>query len=189
MKKCIRKLLYSSLVAFISIGINFNAEARVTKEVAEATLPYLMETAEIPGDEEDTEHIGDAKTTVKANESWYKKDKIQAILSMIYTDEGQQQMVNWALRGVFPPTLAEAGFITANTYQDQSYRNISLASLFPCNTGTFTSFANHESRLGKYLLSTDSAQRLIILKKIFHKNLDVESILPNLNYVSIHDIR
>ena len=46
----IKKLFYSSLVAFIGIGINSDIEARVTKEVAEATLPYLMEAAGIPGD-------------------------------------------------------------------------------------------------------------------------------------------
>lgn len=90
MRKRIKKFHCSLFVAFMSISISFDTEARVRREVAEATLPYLMEAAGIPGDEEDTEHIGEDKTTVKANEGWYKKEKIQAILSMIYTDKGQQ---------------------------------------------------------------------------------------------------
>lgn len=48
MKRHIKKLLYPLLIAFISICINFNIEARVTKEVAESTLPYLMEAVGIP---------------------------------------------------------------------------------------------------------------------------------------------
>ncbi len=77
MKKCIKKLLFSAIVVFMGININFNANARVTREVAEATLPYLMEVAKIPGDEEDTEHQETEKTTVKAKECWYKTSHFQ----------------------------------------------------------------------------------------------------------------
>lgn len=128
----------------MSIGINFDTEARVTREVAEATLPYLMEAAGIPGDA----HSG---TTKRANASEYEDNKIQAILSMIYTDEGQQQMVKWVKTGKFPDGL-KSKFKEQNTYCNKYYRDGSLAALFPCQTDTFTSFANHETRLGKHIL-------------------------------------
>ena len=181
MKKYIKKLFYSSVIALVGAEINFDTEARVTREVAEATLPYLMEAAGIHGDP-------DEEGVIRAKETKYKNVKIKAILDMIYTDEGQREMVNWVKTGAFPSKLSDAGFVSVGTYADESYRKVSLASLFPCQTGTFTSFANHESRLGKHLLSIDSAQRLGILKKIFHKNLDVESILPNLNYTHMHNV-
>lgn len=148
----IKKLFYSVFVAFISIGVNSDIEARVTKEVAEATLPYLMEAAGIPGDP-------DEAGAVSAKEMKYKNVKIKAILDMIYTDEGQQQMVNWVKNGEFPNilkgTVDAPIFRSENTYADEAYRKVSLASLFPCQTGTFTSFANHPSRLGLHILSND----------------------------------
>ena len=124
----IKKLFYSVFVAFISIGVNSDIEARVTKEVAEVTLPYLMEAAGIPATHRTAAHQA-------------------AIIRMIYTDEGQREMVNWVKNGTFPQKLNDAGFISVGTYADEVYRKVSLASLFPCQTGTFTSFANHSSRL------------------------------------------
>ena len=108
MKKIFRKLACCSFLSIASIGC-FDAEARVTKEVAEAVLPYLMEAAGLDGDE-------DVEGAVSAKEKKYKKEKIQAILDMIYTDEGQQQMVNWVRSGKFPTKLTEAGFESVGTY-------------------------------------------------------------------------
>ncbi|MCR5225325.1 MAG: hypothetical protein K6C34_04545 [Alphaproteobacteria bacterium] len=178
----IKKLFYSALIAFIGIGVNPDIEARVTKEVAEATLPYLMEAAGIPGDVP-------SSTTKRANLSEYEDTKIQAILNMIYTDEGQQQMVNWARNGEFPPILARMGFVTENlylhgwlsiplqqhtappirdadiqnlmvhiadypmlSYAVQAMRDAYIGSLFPCGPGTFSSYAAHPSRLGFHAL-------------------------------------
>lgn len=118
-----------------SIAISSNTEARVTKEVAEVTLPYLMEAAGIPAEQRTKEHQ-------------------VAILNMIYTDEGQQQMVDWVQQGNFPQKLKDAKFQSVGTYKNETYRDATLASLFPCSTGTFTSFANHKSRLGKHILSS-----------------------------------
>lgn len=152
MKKRTKKLLCFSLIASMSIGC-FNTEARVTKEVAEAVLPYLMEAAGIPGDT----HSG---TTKKANASEYEGSKIQAILSMIYTDEGQQQMVDWAVRNKRPDKLAVfGGVMSDSTNWEQNSSNINQGNeklyqiLFPCKTETFTSFANHTSRFGYVVLT------------------------------------
>jgi len=105
-----------------------------------------MEAAGIEGDQH-------SDSTRMANKAEYENNKIQAILDMIYTDEGQQQMVNWVKIGEFPTKLTEAGFESVGTYTDQTYRAVSLASLFPCSTGTFTSFANHTSRFGYTVLT------------------------------------
>lgn len=178
MRTYFKKLFYSSAISLICVGINFDTEARVTKEVAEAVLPYLMKAA---GIEEDPRPDSAPATP------YYAPEKLKAILSMIYTDEGQQQMVNWVKTGEFPNILKEK-FGEQNTYSDKSYRDNSLAALFPCQTNTFTSFANHESRLGKHLLSVDSVQQLRVLKRIFQKNFDIDSILTNLNSVSKNNI-
>jgi len=158
MKKIFRKLACCSFLSIASIGC-FDAEARVTKEVAEAVLPYLMEAAGIEGDQH-------SDSTRMANKAEYENNKIQAILDMIYTDEGQQQMVNWVQDGTFPTKLDGAGFKSAETYKDKAYRDASLASLFPCSTGTFTSFANHKSRLGYHILSCDIATKVEYIKRL-----------------------
>ena len=63
MKKIFRKLACCSFLSIASIGC-FDAEARVTKEVAEAVLPYLMEAAGLDGDE-------DVEGAVSAKEKKY----------------------------------------------------------------------------------------------------------------------
>ena len=153
----------------MSIGANFDTEARVTREVAEAVLPYLMEAAGIPGDP----HSG---TTKKANVWEYESIKIQSILSMIFTDEGQQQMVKWVKTGKFPDIL-KSKFNEQNTYHNKYYRNCSLAALFPCQTDTFTSFANHDTRLGKH-----------ILKKAVGVHEQIQSLLGIKCYQKFEDI-
>ena len=139
MRKHIKKLLYSSLVVFMSIGMHLTVEARVTREVAEATLPYLMKAAGMP---EDAHPNPDPNPNVP----FYSQNKLNAIISMIYTDAGQQEMVNWARSGDFPNILTVANFVTTNTYQaDQA----NLQRLFPCLPGgTFTSYATNTDRLG-----------------------------------------
>lgn len=171
MRKHIKKLLCSSFIAIMSVGC-FNAESRVTREVAEATLPYLMEAVGIP----------------QAQQTQAQRD---AIISMIYTDAGQREMLNWAKNGVFPPTLTGAGFVSDNLYYDgwlieplkdagqdidintiveklnewaqgntssmlsfaiQAIRNAYIGALFPCGPGTFSSYAAHSSRLGYHVL-------------------------------------
>lgn len=139
MKKIFRRLACCSFLSIASIGC-FDAEARVTKEVAEAVLPYLMEAA---GIEED---IGPRNQDGKP---YYLHNKIQAILDMIYTDEGQQQMVNWVRSGDFPHILSNVGFNSVNTYRIEQ-DNLQL--LFPCGPGTFSSYATHISRLGYHTL-------------------------------------
>ena len=167
MKKIFRKLACCSFLSIASIGC-FDAEARVTKEVAEAVLPYLMEAAGIEGDQH-------SDSTRMANKAEYENNKIQAILDMIYTDEGQQQMVKWVQTGEFPQKLDGAGFKSAETYKDKAYRDASLASLFPCSTGTFTSFANHESRMGKHVLSSTAKTvdmlATLLSPKIYYKKM------------------
>lgn len=182
MKNIIRKLICYSFLGIASV-LCFNADARVTKEVAEAALPYLMEFAKIPEDKE-----GDV---VQANEKKYTKEKIQAILDMIYTDKGQQQMVNWVQKGEFPELLKDGGFFTENLYSDgwlriplrqantqaqnidtltqnlianvqinpilsfaiHVIRDSYIGALFPCGPGTFSCFAAHQSRLGNHALT------------------------------------
>ena len=143
MKKRIKKLFYSSLIVIMSIGC-FNAEARVTREVAEATLPYLMEAVGIPQD---------ARPNPTPNVPYYSQVKRDAIISMIYTDAGQREMVDWTQNGVFPPTLTASGFVAANTYTLTAGTLDALQKLFPCGPGTFSSYATHSSRLGYNLLN------------------------------------
>lgn len=71
----IKKLFYSVLVAFISIGVNFDTDARVTREVVEATLPYLMKVAGI----EEAPRPAPASAT-----PYYAPEKRGAIIDMIY---------------------------------------------------------------------------------------------------------
>ena len=136
MKKRIKKLLCFSFIAFMSIGVNFDTEARVTREVAEIVLPDLMEHVGIPTTQQTKQHQ-------------------RAIINMIYTDMGQNQMVQWVEEGIFPENL-KGLFENPNSYGNKKYRKISLASMFPCSTGTFTSFANNDVRLGKHTLTKGS---------------------------------
>ena len=112
-----------------------------------------------------------------------------AIISMIYTDEGQQQMVNWVKNGIFPPHLLKVGFKADNVYLDgglikflenisvtakkleahksqqealrfpvisqvlYTFRDSTIGALFPCVTGTFSSFSANPSRLGYQILN------------------------------------
>jgi hypothetical protein len=117
------------IAALMTLGVACNTEARVTKEVAEATILFLLEAVGIP------------PTGVPATDN-ARRD---AIVRMLYTDAGQQEMCDWATHGTFPPLLTTAGFITADTYQvDQS----NLQRLFPCQPGgTFTSYATNTDRL------------------------------------------
>ena len=119
MENSIKKLLCSTIIAFVSIGVNFNTNARVTREVAEATLPYLMEAAGIPEDSRE-EKQGEESTnpTTQGKTPYYSSDKTKAILSMIYTDAGQREMVAWAKKGDFPESLREGGFTPSNLYYD-----------------------------------------------------------------------
>lgn len=174
MKKRVKQLLYSSLAAFISIIVNFDTEARVTREVAEAALPYLMEAAGIPSD-------ADEENVVLAKEVKYKKDKIQAILNMIYTDEGQRQMVKWVQDGKFPNIL-KAQFNSSNVYESGIYRKVTLASLFPCTTGTFTSFSNNIVRLGKHILTRKLQTELPKIISKVKEGKNPELILQNVNH-------
>ena len=190
MKNIFRKLACYSFLSITSIGC-FEVEARVTKEVAEAVLPYLMEAVGIDSDK------GSA-TTKKANKAEYENDKIQAILNMIYTDEGQRQMVKWAKEGIFPYTLKQAQFPTDDLYLDGRlikfftsvsmvnsesltsqkiqqmirkspaisqllyiFRDSTIGALFPCVTGTFSSFAANPSRLGYQILNNASDLTLV----------------------------
>ena len=142
MRKHIKKLLCSSLIAIMSIGC-FNAESRVTREVAEATLPYLMEAVGIPSAQRTSAHVN-------------------AIINMIYTDAGQREMVNWARSGDFPHILSSVGFNSVNTHRIEQH-NFQL--LFPCGPGTFSSYATHISRLGYHALMDGNPPN--ICKRLF----------------------
>lgn len=193
MRKHIKKLLCSSFIAIMSVGC-FNAESRVTREVAEATLPYLMEAVGIP----------------QAQQTQAQRD---AIISMIYTDAGQREMVNWAKNGVFPPTLTGAGFVSDNLYFDgwlrtplqqanpntqgidtltqnlmahvpapsmlshaiQAMRDAYIGALFPCGPGTFSSFAAHPSRLGYYTLDNGGVNLGNICSALINVALQVQN--------------
>lgn len=140
-----------------------DTSARVTKEVAEAVLPYLMEAAGIPQTQQTSDHQA-------------------AVISMIYTDEGQQQMVKWVRTGEFPQKLKKS-FGDFNSYGNRKYRKASLASLFPCLTGTFTSFSNSNVRCGKWILINPKSIQQSLSKLIPNikegKNLD--DIFQNIN--------
>lgn len=163
MKKCIRKLLYSSLAALVSIGINFNAEARVTREVAEATLPYLMEAAGIP----------------QAQQTQAQRD---AIISMIYTDTGQREIWNWAVNDVQPQTLynqfqmnwpiQSSNIVFSPNAQPSPERIFQL--LFPRGPGTFSSYNHHSSRLGRWCLNSNGNLLVNICTKLLRP-----PVIPN----------
>ena len=85
MKKAIRRLVCCTFLSIASIGC-FDADARVTKEVAETVLPYLLEIAGLPQQRQTTAHIS-------------------AIVRVLYTDAGQREIINWVEKGVFPSTL------------------------------------------------------------------------------------
>lgn len=205
MKKRIKKLLYSSLAAFISIIVNFDTEARVTREVAEAVLPYLMKAAKIPEDPPQnkspsppsmattTSSSISSSSSVSSSSSLsvtptipnYSKAKKRAIIDMIYTDEGQQQMVKWVKNGEFPDNFKEK-FISSNTYKDEKYRKATLSSLFPCQTDTFTSFANHQSRLGLHILSNDLKKSEYITQFLQQQNI-VDKVIGNISFQSFEE--
>ncbi|MBR1735235.1 MAG: hypothetical protein IJ730_07345 [Alphaproteobacteria bacterium] len=134
MKKTFLKFITSVTIGVYALSANYS-EARVTKEVAEAALPYLMEAAEVPRKQRTKEHR-------------------DAIISMIYTNVGQAEMVKWVKTGKFPKSLNM--FPNQGTYKKNFYRKITLSTLFPCATDTFTSFANHPHRLGFNLLKKPS---------------------------------
>lgn len=152
MKKIFKRLICGSFLSIANIW-SFNVEARVTKEVAKAVLPYLMEAAGIPVDVDGKE----IESTEKAQKPYYDQKKVKAILDMIYTDEGQQQMVNWAVQDQKPDILAGNDGPFRKKWPEES-ANINkdneraFQKLFPCNTGTFTSFANYSLRCGYIVL-------------------------------------
>lgn len=152
MKKIFKRLVYCSFLSIASIW-SFNVEARVTKEVAKAVLPYLMEAAGIPVDVDGKE----IESTEKAQKPYYDQKKVKAILDMIYTDEGQKQMVKWAVQDQKPDILAGNDGPFREEWPEES-ANINkdgekiFQKLFPCKTGTFTSFTNYSSRLGYIVL-------------------------------------
>ena len=174
MKKSFVKFIMS-ITLTCALSAN-HSEARVTKEVAEAALPYLMEAAGIPDDKH-------SETTKKANQKEFENAKIQAILHMIYTDAGQAEMVKWVKIGKFPQILEEK-FKSDNTYKNPEYREATLASLFPCNTDTFTSFANHKSRLGEHILTATAVKatkNIASFLKRFKTETTDEAIILNIN--------
>lgn len=160
----------------MSIGY-FDAEARVTKEVAEAVLPYLMKAAGIPEDPSlsspsmITSSSSSSSSSRATHVPSYSAEKQKAILDMIYTDEGQQQMVKWAVNNERPIKLAVFGGIMVNSVswnRDSSnvIRNPGaervqqervFQALFPCQPGgTFTSYAANTARLG-YCIHSNTA--------------------------------
>ena len=159
MKKIFRRLACCSFLSIASIGC-FDAEARVTKEVAEAVLPDLMEYVGIPK----TRQTGECQ---------------KAIINMIYTDIGQSQMVQWVEKGIFPKNL-ENLFGNPNSYGNEKYRKISLASMFPCLTGTFTSFANNDVRFGKHTLTNIPKAFLKFIPNI-KESKTIDGIASNIN--------
>ncbi|MDR0632346.1 MAG: hypothetical protein LBF54_03875 [Holosporaceae bacterium] len=83
------------IAAAMTLSLFGNSEARVTREVAEATIPYLLRA------------VGIQSATVFLQ---------NAVRDMLYTDEGQKQMVEWAKKGVFPPLLSGGGFAKTDLY-------------------------------------------------------------------------
>lgn len=131
----IKKLFYSALVAFIGIGVNFDTEARVTKEVAEATLPYLLEIAGLP----------QSQQTIA---------QINAIVRVLYTNAGQREIINWVRNGVFPSTLK---WVFAPLFEPPILPNAQkrkIGKFFPCQPiNSFSSYASNDSRIGWYVLN------------------------------------
>jgi hypothetical protein len=134
----------------MTLGVACNTEARVTKEVAEATILFLLEAVGIMQSDDDPIN------TARRN----------AIVQMLYTDAGQRQMVNWATNGHFPTTLngvhPNIVFAPVNTYQ---HNQDALQMLFPHGPGTFSSYAANIRRLGYHALNGGTPQ--IICQRLF----------------------
>lgn len=107
-------------VAVIMLGTSCNTEARVTREVAEATIPYLLEAVGIPPAAASADGVEPGITAEEAQATNIARR--DAIVHMLYTDDGQRQMVNWARNGIFPPRLMtdpitqNAVFVPSNLY-------------------------------------------------------------------------
>jgi len=80
-------------------------------------------------------------------------------------------MVQWVEEGIFPESLKEL-FENPNSYGNKKYRKISLASMFPCLTGTFTSFTNNDVRLGKHTLTMGTTNSII---QVYSKQQGIEN--------------
>jgi hypothetical protein len=130
-----KELLTRVTIGIIAFGIAFNTEARVTREVAEATIPYLLEAVGIPQNQQ---------TPAQRN----------AVRDMIYTNDGQREMVDWARNGVFPPNLAvlpngQFGHAQLTTNSQKA----KIAKFFPYSpTNTFSSYASSNNRVGWHAL-------------------------------------
>lgn len=154
-----RTSFWKSLIAVVTIilGIFCNTEARVTREVAEATIPYLLEAVGIPP------HANGAVNTARRD----------AIVHMLYTDAGQREMVNWAVNDQSPATLTaqfqpwpnpSSNVIYAPNAQPAPERIFQL--LFPRGPGTFSSYNHHASRLGKWVLSNNGVNLQTICRNL-----------------------
>lgn len=143
---------YLITASTIMLGITSATEARVTREVAEATIPYLLEAVGIP-----SSGVPDTDTA--------RRD---AIVHMLYTDDGQRQMVDWVINGINPPTLNATGpFALVGTYVGPGAvtQRMNIQALFPCGPGTFSSYATNVRRLGYHALNYGTPQ--ILCQRLF----------------------
>jgi hypothetical protein len=154
-----RTSFWKSLIAAVTITLSIfsHTEARVTREVAEATIHYLLEAVGIPA------------TGVQATDD-ARRD---AIVHMIYTDAGQREMVDWAVNNNNPVMLT-AQFLWPNpssnvirnpNAQAQNQERV-FRLLFPCGPGTFSSYAANNSRLGYHALNNAGANLVAICSAI-----------------------
>ena len=81
MKNRIKKLLYSSLIVFISIAVNFDAEARLPKYMAQRAAELLIE-----------------KSGLQLKEGVGKKTFATKLVDFLYSTEKRQHLANWMKR-------------------------------------------------------------------------------------------
>lgn len=171
MKKCIKKLLYSSLVAFIGIGINFDAEARLPKYMARRAAELLIEKSGLVLNGENV-----------TNKVQKRREFAEKLVNFLYSTEKRQHLANWFrsaykrdiriseasqdIQGLF----TKLSQVTAYTYINGNFIN----NRFPCWTGTLTCFMLDRNNLAYQILSHSEHERS---KEVYLKYKDGTSIV------------
>lgn len=171
MKQQIKKLLYPLLMAFISIGISFNTEARLPKYMAQRAAELLIEKSKLQLKAEATKEAFAAK-----------------LVDFLYSTEKRQHLANWMKRRLpfkvhgtpvawkedendFKSLLDDID----GAFNDNEVFRMFVNQRFPCWTGTLTCFmlsgnnvANKALSEGKVvercqesLNSTDGAYKVV----------------------------
>ena len=144
MKQQIKKLLYPLLMAFISIGISFNTEARLPKHMAQRAAELLIEKSELQL------KAGATKEAFAAN-----------LVDFLYSTKKRQNLTNWfrlAFIGDIQISTASQDIKDIMTHVNGVTHETAISGSFvnqrfPCWTGTLTCFMMNKNNKAMQALS------------------------------------